>query len=127
MANLLLKKFSCKLRSTGLMSDNVSSTSDSKFDTEVISSDLPVVVDFWAPWCPPCKAIAPILEELATEFAGKIKIIKLNIDENPRTPANYKVRGIPNLVFFKGGKVVDQLVGAVPKEELVKVISQKLL
>jgi thioredoxin 1 len=109
------------------MSDLVADIKDSDFEQSVLKSQLPTIVDFWAPWCPPCKTIAPILEELSKEYAGKIAIKKINIDENPSTPAEYRVRGIPNLLFFKGGSLVEQLVGAHPKRELIKVIEEKLL
>ena len=109
------------------MAGNVDEISDSDFDQKVLKSDVPVVVDFWAPWCGPCKSIAPILEELAVQYKGKIKIVKVNVDENPKSPSQFNVRGIPNLVFFKGGKVVDQVVGAVPKEQLVSAINSKLV
>jgi thioredoxin 1 len=100
------------------MAGQVGETSDTSFEADVLQSSTPVLVDFWAPWCGPCKAVAPVLEELATSFSGKLKIVKMNVDDNPRTPPNYNVRGIPNLVFFKGGQVVEQIVGAVPKETL---------
>lgn len=100
------------------MAGQVGETSDTSFEADVLQSSTPVLVDFWAPWCGPCKAVAPVLEELATTFSGKLKIVKMNVDDNPRTPPNYNVRGIPNLVFFKGGQVVEQIVGAVPKETL---------
>lgn len=108
------------------MAGNVSEVSDGSFDQDVLKSDIPVLVDFWAPWCGPCKSIAPILEEIAQEYQGKIKVAKLNVDDNPKTPTNYRVRGIPNLVFFKGGQVVEQIVGAVPKDQLVTAISKML-
>ncbi len=105
------------------MAENISSVSDATFDSEVLKSPLPVLIDFWAPWCGPCKAIAPIVDELATEYAGKLKIVKMNVDENPRTPAQYGIRGIPNLILFKDGAVQQQIVGAVPKAHLVKAIT----
>lgn len=108
------------------MAGNVKEITDDSFDQDVLKADVPVVVDFWAPWCGPCKSIAPILEELAQEFSGKVKILKLNVDDNPRTPTQYRVRGIPNLVFFKGGQVVEQIVGAVPKDQLVTALSKIL-
>ena len=100
--------------------------SDGSFDSEILKSNVPALVDFWAPWCTPCKNIAPILEDLAGQYSGKIKFAKLNVDDNPKTPTNYNVRGIPNLVFFKSGKVVEQIVGAVPKDQLVAAITKLL-
>ncbi|MBI3785690.1 MAG: thioredoxin [Deltaproteobacteria bacterium] len=97
--------------------------SDSSFDAEVLKSNIPVLIDFWAPWCGPCKAIAPVVEELSKEYAGKLKVVKMNVDDNPATPSRYGVRGIPNLILFKNGQVADQIVGAVPKAQLVKAIS----
>lgn len=91
---------------------------DATFDTEVRQSDIPVVVDFWAEWCGPCRQIGPSLEELAKEFAGKVKIVKVNVDENPDSPAMLGVRGIPALFMFKGGEVVSNKVGAAPKAAL---------
>jgi thioredoxin 1 len=105
------------------MAENISAVSDATFDSEVLKSPVPVLIDFWAPWCGPCKAIAPIVDELAGEYAGKLKIVKMNVDENPRTPAQYGVRGIPNLILFKDGTVQQQIVGAVPKAHLVKAIT----
>ena len=100
--------------------------SDSTFDAEVLKSSLPVLIDFWAPWCGPCKAISPVIEELSKEYAGKLKVVKMNVDDNPQTPSKYGVRGIPNLIIFKGGQVQDQIVGAVPKAHLVKAIERTL-
>jgi len=105
------------------MAGNIAQISDDNFDSEVLKSAVPVLIDFWAPWCGPCKAIAPIVDELAGEYAGKLKIVKMNVDDNPRTPARYGVRGIPNLILFKDGEVQQQIVGAVPKAHLVKAIS----
>ena len=97
--------------------------SDDTFETEVLKSATPVLIDFWAPWCAPCRAIAPVVEELAREYAGKVKIVKMNVDENPRTPQRYGVRGIPNLILFQGGQVKEQLIGARPKADLVRAIT----
>lgn len=99
---------------------------DDTFEAEVIRSNLPVLIDFWAPWCGPCKSIAPVIEELAREYEGKLKVAKLNVDENPATPSRYGVRGIPNLLILKGGTVKEQLVGAVPKARLVQAIESAL-
>ena len=105
------------------MADNIVHVSDDNFETEVLKSPLPVLLDLWAPWCGPGRAIAPIVDELAGEYAGKLKVVKMNVDENPRTPSRYGVRGIPNLILFKNGEVQQQIVGAVPRAHLVKAIS----
>jgi thioredoxin 1 len=103
---------------------NVHEVSDTTFDAEVLQSATPVLIDFWAPWCAPCRAIAPVVEELAGEYAGKLKVVKINVDDNPQTPSKYGVRGIPNLLIIQGGEVKDQIVGAVAKKRLVDAISQ---
>jgi thioredoxin 1 len=102
---------------------NVLQVTDATFDGEVLKADVPVLIDFWAPWCGPCKAIAPVVEQLSEEYSGRLKVVKMNVDENPETPSRYGVRGIPNLIVFKGGQVRDQIVGAVPKAQLVKAIT----
>jgi thioredoxin 1 len=106
------------------MAGKVKEISDSNFEQEVLKSSLPVLVDFWAPWCGPCKSIAPVLEDLATEFDGQLLIMKMNVDDNPNTPSKFDVRGIPNLVIFKNGEAVDQIVGAVPKDQLLSAIKK---
>lgn len=97
---------------------DIVNVTDSDFGKEVLESQAPVLVDFWATWCAPCRAIAPALEELAAQYKGKVKVVKLNIDENQDTPQRYGIRSIPTLLLFKGGKVVEQIVGAVPKTKL---------
>jgi len=103
--------------------DNTLTFTDAAFDTDVLNSSEPVLVDFWAPWCGPCRAMAPTVDALAAEYAGKIKVGKMNTDDNPSTPMRYGIRGIPTLLLFKGGRVVEQRVGALPKSEVVKMIS----
>lgn len=108
------------------MAGNVQEISDTNFEAEVVKSSVPVLLDFWAPWCGPCKSIAPVIEELSNEYQGKVKFAKMNVDENPRTPSKFNVRGIPYLAFFKGGEVVESIVGAVPKDQLVAAIKRVL-
>jgi len=93
---------------------------DSNFDSEVVKSDKPVLVDFWAPWCGPCRMLGPIVDELAGEYAGKIKVGKLNTDDNAQAATQFRISSIPTLLFFKGGKIADQLVGVHPKAEIKK-------
>jgi thioredoxin 1 len=109
-----------------MANDNVLEFTDDNFENEVIKSSSPVLVDFWATWCAPCKAIAPVIDALADTFSGKIKIGKVNVDDNPDTPGKFGVRGIPTLILFKDGKVVDQLVGAIPKAQLEEMLNKAL-
>jgi thioredoxin 1 len=109
-----------------MASDKVIQLSDDSFDADVLKSTTPVRVDFWASWCAPCKAISPVVDALSDDYDGKVKIGKLNVDENPATPGKYGVRGIPTLILFKDGKVVDQVVGAVPKNQLEGLIKKAL-
>jgi len=100
--------------------------SDATFDEEVLRSEQPVLVDFWAVWCGPCKAIGPVVDSVATAYAGKLKVAKVNVDQNSATPSRYGVRGIPALLFFKDGKVADQIVGFVPQEAIEEKIKKLL-
>lgn len=109
-----------------MASDAVLTLTDANFDRDVLQSDLPVLVDFWATWCAPCKAIAPLIDSVAADYAGKVKVGKVNVDDNQATPSKYGVRGIPTLILFKGGKVIDQVVGAVPKSQLDALIAKAL-
>ncbi|HJU61067.1 MAG TPA: thioredoxin [Candidatus Binatia bacterium] len=106
--------------------EKITNVGDNNFDAEVLRCDLPVLVDFWAPWCGPCKSIAPIVEEIAVEYEGKLKVTKLNVDDHPATASRYGIRGIPNLIILKAGAVKEQIVGAVPKAKLVSAIEKAL-
>jgi thioredoxin 1 len=103
--------------------ENTLNFTDAGFDQEVINSDKPVLVDFWAPWCGPCRAMAPTVDAIADEFAGRVKVGKLNTDDNQQTAMRFGIRSIPTLLLFKGGKVVEQRVGALPKPEVVKMLT----
>jgi len=108
------------------MSDGIAHVTDDTFEAEVLQADGPVLVDYWAEWCGPCKMIAPVLEEIAGEYGDRVKIAKLNIDENPATPPKYGIRGIPTLMLFKGGNVEATKVGAVSKSQLSAFIDENL-
>jgi thioredoxin 1 len=99
---------------------------DSNFQNEVLQSDMPVLLDFWAEWCGPCKMVSPVVEELAKEYDGKLKVGKVDVDSNQQTSMQYGIRSIPTLLIFKGGKVVDQLIGAVPKKMLAEKVAKHL-
>jgi thioredoxin 1 len=105
---------------------NTAAVTDASFEQEVLKSDLPVLVDFWAPWCGPCRMVAPIVDEIAKEFDGQIMVYKLNTDENPNVASQYGIRSIPTLMIFKGGDKVDTVVGAVPKTTLSSTITKYL-
>ena len=109
-----------------MASNNVLTATDANFESEVLKSDQPVLVDFWAEWCGPCKALGPTIDELAGEYAGKAKIFKMNVDENPNTPGRFHIRGIPTLIVFKGGQAVETLVGAHPKTTISELIKKSL-
>ena len=108
------------------MSEYIHEFTDQSFDTDVVQADLPVLIDFWADWCGPCKAIAPTIEEIAGDYAGKVKVGKLNVDQNQNTAMQYGVRSIPTLLIMKSGEVVSQIVGAVPKENITKALDEIL-
>lgn len=99
---------------------------DANFEEEILKSDLPAMVDFWAAWCGPCRAIAPVVEELARDYEGKVKVAKLNVDENAKTPAKYGIRAIPTLIIFKGGQVVEQITGAVSRSLIENALKKAL-
>ena len=106
---------------------NVTAVADDSFEREVLKSSTPVLIDFWAPWCAPCRAIAPIVEELSETYAGKLKVVKMNVDDNPKTPSRYGVRGIPNLIVFRAGEVKEQITGLRSKADLVKLIDRAIV
>ncbi|MFC4726619.1 thioredoxin [Coralloluteibacterium thermophilus] len=108
------------------MSDSVLHVGDSDFQAQVLESQEPVLVDFWAEWCGPCRIIGPMVDELARTHAGRLKVVKVNVDQNKQTPAQYGIRGIPTLLMFKDGKLAGNLVGAVPKSELVRFVENAL-
>ena len=108
------------------MSDNIIHVSDDSFEQEVLQSEMPVLIDYWAEWCGPCKMIAPVLDEVASEYADKIRVAKLNIDENPATPPKYGIRGIPTLMLFKNGEVEATKVGAVSKAQLTACLDENI-
>ncbi len=107
-----------------MASEAIVELNDASFDAEVISSDKPVLVDFWAPWCGPCKALGPVIDEISNDFVDKVKVGKVNVDENPEISMKFGIRSIPTLIVFKNGEVQDQIIGAVPKSEIEKALEK---
>ena len=108
------------------MSEGILEVSDSSFDSEVLQSGIPVLVDFWAPWCGPCKAIGPVIKEISKDYKDKIKFVKFNVDNNPVTPGNFGIRAIPTLILFKGGEQLEQIVGMVGKPKIEETLNKSL-
>ncbi|MDR1946030.1 MAG: thioredoxin [Desulfovibrio sp.] len=105
----------------------VKAVTDNEFEQDVLNSRIPVLVDFWAPWCGPCRAVGPVIEDLGTEYEGRVAVLKMNVDDNPATAGKYNIRSIPTMILFRDGQVVDQIVGAVSKNNLKEIIEQKVL
>lgn len=126
MRAMLMKDETAVNRRFCKMSEDVINVADSNFDAVILKSETPALVDFWASWCAPCRAIAPLVDEIAAQYKGRVRVAKMNVDENQSTPGKYGVRGIPTLILFKEGKVVDQLVGAVPKSQIKELVEKGL-
>lgn len=108
------------------MSSHLIQATDANFEQEVLNSSLPVLVDFWAPWCGPCLMVAPVIEQLAEIYQGKLKVVKVNVDENPAISARFQIMSIPTLILFKDGKPVDSVIGALPKNQMIRFLSKYL-
>ena len=109
-----------------MASESVTEIEDSVFDAEVLESEIPVLVDFWAPWCGPCRALSPVIEEISETYKGRVKVSKINVDENPETTMKFRIRSIPTLITFKDGEVAEQIVGAVAKSEIEKILDKAI-
>ncbi len=108
------------------VSDQITHVSDGDFDAQVLQSNTPVLVDFWATWCGPCKAMAPVLDDVATEYSGRLKVVKVDVDQNQKTAMHYSIRGVPTMILFKNGEVADTQVGAVPKGKVTAMLDRAL-
>jgi len=109
-----------------MANSNVAQVSDASFDGDILKSEVPVLVDFWAPWCGPCRSVAPIVDDLANEYAGKLKVAKINVDESTEVAMRYQITSIPTFIVFKNGEVADRALGALPRSEFVKLIDRNL-
>jgi len=121
-----LEKITLQEKRRPPMTEHVLDVTDADFEQEILRSPLPALVDFWAAWCGPCRTIGPVVEQIAAEYKDRVRVAKINVDENANTPAQYGVRGIPALLLFKNGELVDQIIGAVPKTQVVSLVEKVL-